>query len=538
MAERGTLLFVLFVATYATVLLLNPSFMQVDYEALRETIFTDGDHLPLAVFPEMGRFYPMFGQEHRLISLLSPRVIWLYVFTCLQFLAMVWLVTRLMRQAGAGNAATYLFTGALILLPGFTNVWVGFAATERNVMFLMAVFLLCFIAYQREQKAAYLTLGFVSANFALYYKEPVFLMLAVFAGTHLLITWRTAGKRVKLYDSLLLLSALAFIVTYAILIVPHLGGTLYGDTQSPPLLGFAKKLYSYAVNDPAIMFLLLPLAVWRAWRIVAHREMAHPIFDPMLAAGTVYLLVFLKLNMYATNYLLPAYVFALPAIFYFIAREQLLKHVVWKLLAATTAVLMVLNAIPLGLHIMAVQIYAPVNSILAMDALAADIKKRDVDQYPSIFLDGVYRELTLHKPTFTYDRDAYFNIGEAMKRRGLDPSRFDLKSDLPPKYPALFPEGGDPAYPYSVFRSDAVWRPQHGDYLVIVPYTTLTVTDAYVADLLREYDLVYRTESPLSVPDLSLKVHIKRLMKNFMPSDVVSDANVQRTPDYYIFVRK
>ncbi len=532
------MLFALFVAAYAAILLLNPSYTQIDYEALRETIFTDGDHMPLAVFPEMGRFYPLFGMEYRLISLLSPRIIWLYVFICLQFLAMVWLMTRLMRQAGAGTVVTYLFTGALILLPGFTNVWVGFAATERNVMFLMATFLLCFMAYRQSQKTVYLVLGLVCANIALYYKEPVFVMLAAFAGTHLLITWRTVRAGERLYGALLLLGSFVFIAAYAVIIVPHLGKTLYGDVNPRTLLTFAKILYSYVANDPLVLLLIPILTVWRTWDVVFQGKPAHPLFDPMLFAGLAYLLVFLKLNIYATNYLLPAYVFALPAAYHFLVREQLLKLRVWRILAGATAVLVVLNAIPLGLHIMATQKYVPVNSILTMDALAADIKKRDAGQRPSIFLDGVYRELTLHKPAFTYDRDAYFNVGEAMKRRGLDPTRFDLKSDLPPKYAELFPKGGDPAYLYSVFNSDKVWKPEQGDYLVVTPSTTRHLTDAYLASLLQDYDLVYRTESSFAIPDLTLRTQIKRLIKDLVPAGIVFDANVQRTPDYYILVKK
>lgn len=532
------MLFMLFIAAYAAILLFNPSFTQLDYEALRETIFTEGDRLPLAVFPEMGRFYPMFGMEFRLLNLLSSRIVWLHVFVSLQFLATAWLMVRLMGVAGAGRAAAYLSTGVLLFMPGFTNVWVGFPAVERNMMFYLAIFLLCFMAYQQKPKTTCLVIGLVCANLALYYKEPAFVALAAFAGTHLLITWRTAGRGAKLYDSLLLLSAFIFAAAYVFLIVPHMGKTLYGDTQYPPLLVFAKILYSYAANDPVVLLLLLPLAAVRGWQIMRRCSPAHPVFDPMLAAGTAYLLVFLKLNMYAANYMLPVYVFALPAIYYFLVREQMLRLFMWKSLVAVAAVLVTLNAIPLGLHIMTVQKYSPVNSVLTMNALAADIKKRDAGDRPSIYLDGVYRELTLHSPTFTYDRDAYFNVGEAMKRRGLDPSRFDLKSELPPKYPHLFPQGGDPAYPYSVFNSDGVWKPERGDYLVITPLTTRNVTDAYLASLSQDYDLVYRTESIFAVPDITLRSQIKRLIKDLVPAGIVFDANVQRAPDYYILVKK
>lgn len=535
--DRTGMLFMLFTAAYAAILLFNPSFTQLDYEALRETIFTEGDRLPLAVFPEMGRFYPMFGMEFRLLNLLSSRIVWLHVFVSLQFFATAWLMVRLMGVAGAGRAAAYLSTGVLLFMPGFTNVWVGFAATERNVMFLMAAFLLCFMAYRQSQKTVYLVLGLVCANIALYYKEPVFVMLAAFAGTHLLVTWRTARAGERLYDALLLLSAILFLVAYAVIVVPHLGKSLYGDVNPKTLLTFAKILYSYVANDPFVLLLLPILTVWRTWDVVFRGKPAHPLFDPMLFAGLAYLLAFLKLNIYATNYLLPAYVFALPAAYHFLVREQLLKLHLWRLLAGAMVVLVVMNAIPLGLHIMTLQKYAPVNLVLTMDALASDIRIRAPEHRPSIFLDGIYRELTLHRSDFTYDRDAYFNVGEAMKRRGLDPTRFDLKSDLPPKYAELFPKGGDPTYPYSVFNSDKVWKPERGDYLVITPLTTRNVTDAYLASLSQDYDLVYRTESIFAVPDITLRSQIKRLVKDLVPAGIILDVNVQRVPDYYIFVK-
>lgn len=537
-SERGTLLFGLFVAAYAAILLLNPSFMQVNYEALRETIFTDGDHLPLAVFPEMGRFYPMFGMEYRLLNLFSSRIVWLHVFVALQFLIVIWLVVRLMREAGANQAVAYVVTGAFALLPAFTNVWVGFPATERNLVFWLAILLLCFMAYQRQPRTIYLVWGIVGANIALYYKEPVFVMLAAFAGTHLLITMQSARPGKRLYDALLLLSSFLFIAIYIIVIVPYMGRTLYGDTNDQPLLVFAKILYSYAANDPVIIFLLLPLTAWRVYQIVIRRVAAHPIFDPMLAAGTAYLLVFLKLNMYSTNYMLPAYVFALPAVYYFFAQELLLKRPIWKLLAGIAVVLVVMNAIPLGLHIMALQKYSPVNSVLTMNALADDIKKQGPDRRPNIFLDGIYRELTQHPPTFTYDRDAYFNVGEAMKRRGLTVDQFDLKSDLPPRFPHLFPKGGDQAYAYSVFRSDEVWELSPGDYLVIMPHTTKNITDAYINRLMQEYDLLFRTQSMFAIPDISVRTYIKQLVKDTLPPGVVHDTNTQRTSDFYIFVKR
>lgn len=527
-----------FLLFYAGVLLINPHMDVVGYEQLREQIIGWDDTPPIAIFPEIGRFYPMFSMEYRLLGLFSPSILGMYVLSVVQFLAFAFLLYQLLKQTRIQRQWIYLLCGTLFLTPGFTNVWVGFAATERNVIFLMAALLFCHARLQKKPRPVLFAVGLVCANLALYYKEPVFLLVGVYAGAHLAWTWRRATAVARWFDALLVASALLFLIVYLAFIFPRIGETRYGASFAPALLVFSRNFVNYILNDPLIMILHLPLVLWRLYEIHWRRSPVVPVYDAMLLAGFFYLLAFLKLNIYATNYLLPVYIFTLPAAAYFLAQRRFAGSRAWRGVAILGAVLTASSAIPLGLHILTLQKYIPVNTVRAMDALAHDIRSRHAAARPSVFLDGVQPDISYHAHDFTYDRDAYFNLGEALKRRGVGVERFDLKSDLPPKHAELFAKGHGASYSFSVFQEARSWEPVAGDYLVVTPMSAKNLTPDYLASLQDRYELIFRTAGDFVVPDFSLRAFIRFALKNWFSSGLVNDANFSRRSDYYIFIRK
>ena len=50
----------------------------------------------------------------------------------------------------------------------------------KRMLFSILLFLISFIAFQKQQKAVYLILALLSANIAIYYKETVFIAVGVF----------------------------------------------------------------------------------------------------------------------------------------------------------------------------------------------------------------------------------------------------------------------------------------------------------------------------------------------------------------------
>jgi len=529
-----------FVLAYCAFLLWNPAAGFGGYERLREVIFASEKFFPSGVFPTMGRFYPMFVKELALIQLISPEIVWLFVFASLQCALFALLMWRLLADAWPNPWVIVACLALLYLLPAFTNSWGALATCERGVVFYLVCFLLAYRTYSSRSGWFWAAAALLAANAAIYYKEPVFGALLVFVAVRTWILWgnRPSGQRVL--DSLLVASALSFLVAYIVFAYLPRGEHVYGARMAAVDGIFFRNLANYALNDPIVVFLALPLGVVRLLRIMRNQVQADPIYDPMLVAGIAYSSAFIVLNLYAPNYMLPAYVFVLPPILRFLGRDGAWACSGWRVALVCVVFLMAVNTVPLGLHILSNLKYPPANSIAAMDAVARDLRVRSAQSSrPAIFLEGVAPELTAHEANQTYDRDAYFNVAGALKRRGIPGDAFDLKSELPPKDPSIKPRNDDPAARYSAFTANRPSRPEPGDYFLITPNSITYITPAYIAQLSQAYDLVYRTPSgQWAIPNFSLRTAIKWWLIRHNQDRLMADRNILRWPDYYVFRKK
>ncbi|MNL11090.1 hypothetical protein D3C87_1319110 [compost metagenome] len=105
--------------------------------------------------------------------------------------------------------------------------------------------------------------------------------------------------------------------------------------------------------------------------------------------------------------------------------------------------------------------------------------------------------------------------------------------------------GLSPHSPYSVFNSRRTDRVQSGDILVVSPYTAYSMAPERLAALGQDYELLYRTASPYSIPDVNLKLLAKSLLLWGVRASGHSQAyspyfnyNLFRTPDFYVFRKR
>ncbi len=529
-----------FVLAYAAVLMWNPNYGFSNYEALREVIFASEDFFPSGVFPGMGRFYPMFVKEFALIQLFSRDIVWIYLFVSIQSVVFAWLMWRLLRATAANRWLVAVTLCALYLLPAFTNSWGAVATCERSVAFYLACLLLLYRSHTQHPRLLTLVLALAAANAAIYYKEPVFGAVVVFVLARLWIVRGKPAPSQRALDIGLLVSAAVFVAAYLVFAYLPRGPHLYGESASAFKVSMFRNLLNFALDCPVIVFLALPLAAVRLRAVLSRSAQAHDFYDPMLLSGTAYAFAFLVLNLYAPNYWLPVYVLTLPPLLHFLAGHGAKLRPAWKLALGITAFLLITNAIPLGMHILSTMKYPGSNQVAAMDALANDIRQHAANHArPAIFLDGVAPELTAHEATQTYDRDAYFNVAEALKRRGIAPAAFDLKSELPPKNPTIKPRLGDATARYTAFTQNEPSTIQAGDYLLITPNSSKSVSFNDVETLLHDYDLVYRTPPGQWVmPNLSLRTAIKALMLWSGHDAALMDRNLLRWSDYYLLRKR
>lgn len=553
-------LFVFLAFLYSALLLVSPALGPSDEFAFLATL-QSGKFFPMygADFPyyssvEIGRFGPLGGQEYNLVAPFTNSPTGYFAFNAVELLLSAIILTWILRQYSATPALAYMAGALLLLTPGLTLAYFKLLSIEKNVLFLLSGFIAAYLLFQKRQQVVYFVLALLCANAAIYYKEPVFAAIAVFATGHLLLAWKTSNGKSRFLDGLLIASALLYLGIYLVTVLPYIKGAYLPPAEDYNLFIRAKNVANYALSsDPIPVLILTPLLFWRLFLVFGRRLPAHPILDSMLAAGVAYMGVFFALNMYGPYYLLPAYAFILPPAAYFLSRGEL-RGVFWKTSFALTALVLAFNAIPLAVHFVAYNKYMPANFNKTMDFLVEDINRRYAGERLNIFYHGTDREA---------GSATYFIAGEYLKFKGLSIRKFDFKSDVEAKAPvqtgatrlspldrgedikAVDPHGDykNPGLPFSIFQPGPAQQIQRGDYLVVSPQSTKYFNQHDIEKLKEHFDLVFYTKSMFAIPRFDLKVFVKYMLYRGLPPEartkaVISNENIWNWPDYYVFVKK
>jgi hypothetical protein len=521
-------LYAVFVAVYLALFFIDPAFGPIDDHNFTHTVLV-GEPMPLEIIPELGRFFPLDGQEYNLVGLFSTDPFWFYAFNAVQFLIFAFVITRLLRGASDKVVLIVGIPMLLFLSPGFIASWFRLLVPERGGVLFFGLFLLLYLKSQTNSSGWLVGLTLVFANLALYYKEPGFLLLGAFAGSHLALTWKTSPRRTKVLDWLLLASCGVFLIVYYLLVFSQRGGDLYTDRYGAVFAFLPRAVFSYTTTDPAMILGLLPLAAFRTWRVARRIDKPHPLYDPMILGSVIYVLAYFVLEIRATYYLLPAYVFALPALVYF-ATEYWSKRPTRGLAAIVLAVYVV-SALPIGLFTLTQYKYVPINFTKTIDFLATDLQQGPADDPPVVFLEAINRGSGLE------------NYESLRRFLEYENASFDIGSDLPVDNEFLYEE--DPNSPYVAYSNREPASIESGDYLVVCEscINSVTVNEEYLAGFEGEYELRFATESPLAIPEYSLRNLAKLVVSEFLSGangDALMDAseNLFRGPDYYVFVKK
>lgn len=502
---------------------------------------------------EMGRFSPLAGQEYNLAALFSTAPFAYFFLNASQLVIFVLAFLSILSSLSISKERGYWALILLLLLPAATLTFFKLLYIDKTVLTLMAVALAAHIRFQVHRKPVFFLLALIAANLALYYKEPVFALIATYAAVHLWLGRRTLPKSALALDILWIASAITYLLIYVMFVIPHRGAEIYGQSQAGgAVLASIKNMANYAFfSDPIIILCLFPLAAYRVAAVLLKRVDPHPVLDAMLLGGVGYAAVFLVLNMYSPYYMLPVYLFALPPFLYFVVCSVRLGWF-WKGTLGVIACILTLNTIPLGIHYLTYNKYVPMNFDATMNFLVADINSRYQSKRLNLYFDGVDQGT---------GKGVYFVVGEYLKFKGLPIRKFDLKSDVEALQPGQFVGKRSPFdtdadlntvdpghayairdFPFAVFQPGSLSKPQRGDYLIVSPHSTKNFDEHYLAALSKDYDLVFHTESRFAVPSVTLKTAVKYLMTHVFPerkgSGLIINENLMNWPDYYVFIRR
>ena len=449
--------------------------------------------------PESGRFFPLASLDLNLLMYFTNNPYVYFVFNAIlvgYFGVLLWRILSIITGGGRLWLRIVLLCGFLFH-PGFVTIMLGICYPERMQIIFLLVFVLASLRFYQVAKCRYAWLGFISANLALYYKEPTFLMIGCFGFVGLCIAYvRGLGRIACGYYASLVASASVYLGIYLVAIYPKIT-KIYQRVElsvREEWLAFARGIFNFTLNEVFLFVLLPSIVAYRIFLIVRKKSQIHILWDSLLLCSLLYVGAFLKLKLFENYYLLPVYIVSFGSMVYFLFIEGYVKIVFFRIVTIICMVVFLINTIPQGINVYSVLKSGGVKFHSAMQFIATQAK--DV---PTLYL---YFDGNGDRKKF-YDRSYWIYFDEYLKKI-YDTHNVVVKFDIT--------------------------QAKKGDFILLNQSTSKMVDLQYLAQMGGKYQLVYVSEW-FSLPYIGLKPLIKYLFNSQKIKDAVyGNENIFRLP--------
>ncbi len=307
--------FALFLAAYIATIFYKADFALYD----DNEIFTDysvrGTPYPPHILYGAGRFIPLALQEFNVLGHFTRSVGGYYSFVAVELVVVLVLMFVILEEVSI--RLRFLILAAAMLVPSFVISFTGLIFPERDLLFWLAIMLLCLHRYSKTKARIYFLGTLVTAQFALYYKEPMVVLLAVWAISRAFIqlyTEYSSGHRSwreSLRSSSLSLGMLGVCVIYTAFFVVALlprgnFGYIRGQRVRFGALGVApQSLLVWHLLIDWLPLILLVVFSARVARFIFSRGKLDPVLEPLAASALAYYLCLLAIRIGNAYYIAP-----------------------------------------------------------------------------------------------------------------------------------------------------------------------------------------------------------------------------------------
>jgi hypothetical protein len=304
----SAIVLLLFVMCYFFLMLYKEDFAYYDDEMLTD-FSIQGVNLSPPILPSIGRFFPLADQEFNLFRFVTRSPAGYHSLIAVQ-LAILLVVLSLILGKVQFRYRTPILIAAM-LAPSFLISFSGFVYPERNVLFWLAIMVLCTQGYFRTKARIYFIGCLVATHFALYYKETAVLFVTASAITQLML-WFYAGRRTghrswlefagenRLSIGILAVCAIYAVVLLAVML-PY-GNSSY-ITQHQQAMG--SVLLAYLQTD-WLPLILITVVVVRFARFIFSGVPLDPIWDSLGVGALAYFFAIIGLRLVSGYYMAPA----------------------------------------------------------------------------------------------------------------------------------------------------------------------------------------------------------------------------------------
>jgi hypothetical protein len=336
-------LFVLFAIAYIYLIFCKEDFSYYDDDLLTE-FSLQGKSFSPPIWAAVGRFYPLADQEFNPLRFVTRSPFGYHALVVVQLIIFLVVIFLILQKFPFRYQC--LIAAAAMVTPSFLIPFMGFVYPERNVLFGLAILILCLQRYSRNHSRFYFVGALVATHFILYYKETVVLFVVTFAGTWLSLqlyqslsagqcSWRELAR-----GNVLPLGLLGVAGIYAVLFLATMLPQRHFSYVSGLREPLSSVLIAYLQFD-WLPFLLLAVVLFRIGRFLFARLPIDPLWDPLAMGAIVYFLGILALRINSGYYMAPVDFLAL---FYLanLARIWLQKPTQARVFAIATVVICIL----------------------------------------------------------------------------------------------------------------------------------------------------------------------------------------------------
>ncbi len=299
---RNAIFLTLGLGVYFWLMLAWEDFTFYDAHIFFQSLAGGPQYAPLQLFPSLGLLRPLSHQEFYPISFLGNSAQAYQAFAAIEVFLGGYFLTRVYRAHSAITAAICI---AILLTPHIVAAVFHLVDSERNILFLLCVFLWAALGYEQSRLTRYLVAASLASFLILQYKETAVVLMMAWAGYLFLASWFMTQLARETRRSLMVLAlsvatgCLIWLAVYCIAILPQIGRSYLVGRQHDPI-----DVLHVVVTH--VWFSVLVLAIL-CRRLMARRDIqVSPVWDGMAVAAVATTAAYIKLGFVHDYYYSPA----------------------------------------------------------------------------------------------------------------------------------------------------------------------------------------------------------------------------------------
>jgi hypothetical protein len=302
-----------FVAFYVSTIFYKEDFAYYDDDMLTN-FSVQGQNFPLPIWPSLGRFYPLADQEFNLLKYFTRSPTGFHSFVVVELLILLGVLFVVLDKFKIRYRALILISA--MVAPSFIIPFTGFVYPERNVLFWLAIMVLCLQRYSTTKSWVYFIGCLVATHFALYYKEVVVLFIVAYAVTRILLqlsaklragrlVWSEFVRENSLSLGMLAVASI-FLVFFLSVLLPHRNFSYIAQHRE----SLSSVFLTYLQTDWLALIFLAAVIVRFGWVLYSGGQL-DPMWDSLGVGALAYFFGVTALRVNSGYYLAPVNLFAL-----------------------------------------------------------------------------------------------------------------------------------------------------------------------------------------------------------------------------------